>query len=71
VQGNNSAGEVGYFGPRPPDGHGVHHYHFQVFALSNRLDMGPETSFQELTNALKGSTLAEGELVGLYERRTH
>ena len=27
VQGRNDKGEFGYFGPRPPEGHGVHRYH--------------------------------------------
>ncbi len=32
-QGKNSAGRPGYTGPMPPPAHGVHHYHFQLFAL--------------------------------------
>jgi hypothetical protein len=68
-QGENGSGSIGWFGPRPPEGHGVHHYHFQVFALSTRLEMPPTTPFNELLNALKGHVLAEGETVGLYERK--
>ena len=68
VQGVNGFGDHGWGGPRPPRGHGVHHYHFQLFALSKRLGMGPETGLPELLNALKGVTLAKGELVGTYER---
>jgi Raf kinase inhibitor-like YbhB/YbcL family protein len=30
LQGRNTAGCVGYDGPAPPPGHGVHHYHFKV-----------------------------------------
>lgn len=70
IQGRNGMGRFGWFGPRPPEGHGVHHYHFQLFALSAPLDgMGPNTTLPELVNALKGLTIASGELVGLYERR--
>src|SRR6266511_197745 len=32
VQGKNDMGKEGYYGPEPPAGHGVHHYHFQLFA---------------------------------------
>jgi Raf kinase inhibitor-like YbhB/YbcL family protein len=41
IQGRNDAGSQGYFGPRPPAGHGVHHYHFQLFALSKTLGLDP------------------------------
>lgn len=69
VQGRNDLGKPGWFGPRPPAGHGVHRYHFQLFALSKRLGMSPDTPLSELLNALKGCTLASGELVGLFETR--
>src|SRR5947209_8298188 len=32
VQGMNDFGKVGYGGPCPPRGHGVHHYHFRLYA---------------------------------------
>ena len=67
AQGLNGARTYGWYGPKPPPGHGVHHYHFQVFALSKRLGMGPETGLPQLLNALKGTTLASGELVGTFE----
>jgi len=69
VQGHNSGGKLGWHGTQPPEGHGVHHYHFQLFALSATLDhLGPNTSLEELVNALKGLTIASGQLVGTYER---
>ena len=67
IQGRNDAGTQGYFGPRPPVGHGVHHYHFQLFALSKRLGLDPSTPLSELLDALKGATLASAEMVALYE----
>lgn len=70
VQGRNSGGQHGWHGTKPPEGHGVHHYHFQVFALSAVMPhLGPETALEELVDALKGLTIASGEIVGLYERR--
>jgi phosphatidylethanolamine-binding protein (PEBP) family uncharacterized protein len=63
-------GAYGWFGPKPPPGHGVHRYYFQVFALDRRLDMGPDTPLEDLVNALKGAALAEGRLVATYEAPT-
>ncbi|HWE46713.1 MAG TPA: YbhB/YbcL family Raf kinase inhibitor-like protein [Caulobacteraceae bacterium] len=70
IQGKNVAGKHGYYGMKPPDGDGPHRYHFQVFALSEPIDMGPETPFVEVVDALKARVLAEGELIGTFERRT-
>lgn len=67
VQGRNSKDVFGYSGPNPPAGHGVHRYHFQVFALGKRLGMGVDTTLVELTGALKGATLACGELIATHE----
>lgn len=70
VQGRNDNGSHGWFGPRPPAGHGVHRYYFQLFALDQRLEMGPETPLVELLNALKGHTIAKGEMMATYEAPT-
>jgi hypothetical protein len=67
-QGTNTAGEQGYTGPMPPEGHGTHHYHFTVYALDEELDFEAGLSKEQLLSALKGHILAEGELVGTYER---
>ena len=39
-QGRNSWGTIGHRGPAPPPGHGVHHYHFKLYALDNALGVG-------------------------------
>jgi Raf kinase inhibitor-like YbhB/YbcL family protein len=70
VQGRNGMHGPGWFGPRPPAGDGPHHYYFQVFALSEPIDMGPATTLPELQNALKARTLASGEMIALYEAPT-
>src|SRR5207253_11120846 len=67
VQGKNESGSWGYFGPRPPQGHGVHHYHFQLFALDGPLTLKPgETDLRTLVDAMKGRVLADGERVGTF-----
>lgn len=66
LQGRNSRGSVGYYGPRPPVGDPPHHYHFQVFALDAQLDVPPGASRDELLRAMAGHVLASGELVGTY-----
>jgi len=43
-------GGHGWFGPRPPAGHGVHHYYFQVFALAQSLETA---SAQRQSSVLK------------------
>lgn len=70
IQGKNDNGSYGWFGPRPPRGHGVHHYHFQLFALDAPLRMDANSRLEEIVGALKAHTLAEGELVGTYEAPT-
>lgn len=68
LQGRNSWGAIGYRGPAPPRGHGVHHYHFKLYALDAALDAQSGLSKEQLLKAMKGHVLAEGELVGTYQR---
>lgn len=70
VQGKNDMGGYGWFGPRPPAGHGLHRYYFQIFALNDWIEMGPDTPLNELLNALKARTLAKGEMMATYEAPT-
>ncbi len=71
-QGKNSWKDeksIGYRGPMPPPGHGVHHYHFQLFALDTRLEIEPGSSKDQVLQALQGHVVAKGELIGTYERK--
>ena len=69
VQGTNDAKQIGYFGPQPPLGHGVHHYHFQLFALDVLIQKGPEATRDDLAKMMQGHVLADGEIVGTYEMK--
>lgn len=68
MQGKNSWPTLGYRGPMPPVGHGVHHYHFKLYALDAALEVKPGFDKPSLLSAMKGHVLAQAELVGTYER---
>lgn len=68
IQGKNSWGTIGYRGPAPPKKHGPHHYHFHLYALDAPVALKPGASKSELLSAIEGHILAEGELVGVYQR---
>lgn len=67
-QGKNSWNKTGYGGPAPPPGHGTHHYHFKLYALDAPLDLSPGVDKKALLAAMKDRVLAQGELVGTYQR---
>ena len=69
LQGRNSFRKTGYGGPAPPKGHGVHHYHFRLYALDQPLNLQGGLDKKGLLAAMKGHVLGEGELVGTYERK--
>ncbi len=67
--GKNDFGKIGYGGPCPPPGHGVHRYFFKLYALDSAVDLGPGTTKNELLEAIEGHVLAKSELTGTYERK--
>ena len=68
LQGKNSWGRIGYGGPAPPPGSGVHHYRFKLDALDAMLNVGPGLNKDRLLAAMQGHITAQGELVGTYQR---
>ena len=68
TQGVNSWGTIGYRGPAPPRGHGVHHYRFTLHALDTPLGLRASLDKRGLLEGIAGHVLAEGQLVGTYER---
>ncbi len=69
-QGRNGAGTIGWSGPQPPAGP-AHHYHVQVFALDvPALNVAPGADRDTLVAAMKGHTVAKGEMVGLFQTKT-
>lgn len=70
VEGSNDFGRVGYGGPCPPSGHGPHRYFFRLYALDREsLGLPRGASRREVEAAMRGHVLAEGQLMGRYERR--
>ena len=69
VAGTNGARKTGYFGPCPPKGHGPHHYHFKLFALDSAFSHSPGATEDALVKAMRGHVLAQGETVGVFERK--
>jgi Raf kinase inhibitor-like YbhB/YbcL family protein len=67
-QGTNDFGKIGYGGPAPPRGHGAHRYFFKLYALDTTLDLQPGATKADVEAAMKGHVLAEGQLMGKYER---
>jgi Raf kinase inhibitor-like YbhB/YbcL family protein len=70
LEGLNDFGGKGYGGCMPPRGHGVHHYHFKVYALDAELDVPEGLSKDELLATMEGRVLDEGALIGIYERES-
>ena len=68
IFGNTDFGDEHYGGPMPPRGHGLHHYHFKVFALKRPSGLHRGFRKADMLAAIKGHVLDEGELVGTYER---
>ena len=59
---------LGYNGPMPPPGK-PHRYYFKIYALDAKLDLKPKATKEKLLDAMKGHILAEGQLMGTYQRR--
>lgn len=68
AHGRNTLRGMGYMGPHPPQGHGAHHYHFQLFALSAPLGLRPGATRDQVVTAMRGRVLACGDRVGTYTR---
>jgi len=67
---DNDGGKPGYTGPCPPKGHGVHHYHFKLFALGvDTLNLGPGAKVVDVENEASKHAIGQGELIGTFERR--
>jgi Raf kinase inhibitor-like YbhB/YbcL family protein len=67
-QGVNSAQQMGYMGPCPPAGK-AHRYYFKLYALDAQINIPGEATRDQLVNAMQGHILAEGQIMGTYQRK--
>lgn len=70
--GINDSGSSAPFGPCPPEGDGIHHYIFTLYALDlvfKADDLHPETTTaRDLLDAMESHILETATVTGLYER---
>jgi len=67
-QGQNDFRRLGYGGPCPPPGK-PHRYFFRIYALDGPVALKPNSTKRDLLRAMEGHILAEGALMGTYQRR--
>ena len=67
-QGVNDFKRSGYGGPCPPAGK-PHRYFFKVYALDIPLELKADATKKEVERAMIGHILAQGQLMGTYQRR--
>ena len=68
TEGGNDYGNQGWNGPGPPEGHGVHHYYFWVYALDTEIDAEPGLSRAELLDQIGDHVIEQARVLGTYER---
>lgn len=66
ISGINGSGKTGYYPPCPPSG--SHRYYFYLFALDSSLDLKPGSDKRELKRAMQSHILAQGCLMGSYQK---
>jgi Raf kinase inhibitor-like YbhB/YbcL family protein len=65
----NDFGKVGYGGPCPPPGHGTHHYHFRLLAISRpTLDLRGTTPAHDVLKAAQPYVIQQAEFVAIFRR---
>ena len=69
VIGTNSWGKQSYGGPCPPSGN--HRYYFKIYALDRTLELTERANKEDLLDAMKEAILAEGQIMGHYQRIKH
>ncbi len=67
MQGMTDFGQPGYGGPCPPPGK-PHRYFFKVYALDMKINLPAGASKNQVESAMKGHILADGVLMGKYQR---
>ena len=53
-------------GPQPPEGHGLHHYYFWIYALDTKV-IG-EPSREEFLEKYADNIIEQNRIIGTYQR---
>jgi Raf kinase inhibitor-like YbhB/YbcL family protein len=63
--GPNGMGQHAWSGPWPPEGHGIHHYYFWVYALSRRVEGSPTR--EEFLDECGDAIIEQARVVGTFQ----
>lgn len=67
AQGKNNFGGSGYGGPKPPGGHGQHHYYFWLLALDLEPSLQDGLELAEFLEKVESRVLGMNRLIGVFE----
>ncbi len=67
IQGENTHGSIGYYGPFPPIGP-RHRYQFHLYALDEKLTIKAGVSRKQALEAIEGHIIESACLTGIYQR---
>ena len=68
TSGVNDFGNLGYGGPMPPNGHGIHHYYFWLLALDLEPSLQERLSLWELLSVVEPNVIGMNRLIAKYSR---
>ena len=68
VQGRGITGQNGYFGPCAPAGERYHHYVWELYGLSEELNLPETAGRDELLQAMVGKVTAKSAYVGRFRQ---
>jgi Raf kinase inhibitor-like YbhB/YbcL family protein len=68
VEGRNGWGEIGYGGPRPPEGDDAHRYVFTLYALAEPSGFVKGADHMDFVDAIRGKELTSVRLTGRFAR---
>ena len=68
TSGVNDFGNLGYGGPMPPNGHGIHHYYFWLLALDLEPSLQEKLSLWELLTLVEPNVIGMNRLIAKYSR---
>ena len=68
TKGVNDMNNLGYNGPNPPAGHGVHHYFWWLLALNQELNLEGGLTMWKLLERIEPYIIGMNRIVGIYEK---